>query len=101
MIQRQYNISYEVSYVLGKDDRLESIELISTSGTHTRLTRDKILGILFNEEEKEKMKKLMLVIALASRHEWKKFYETMKADKEMFPVIHALWQETLEELKTE
>ncbi len=101
MIQRQYNISYEVSYVLGKDDRLESIELISTSGKHTRLTRDKILRLLFDEEEKEKMKKLMLVIALSSKHEWKKFYETMKADKEMFPVIHALWQETLEELKTE
>ncbi len=101
MIQRQYNISYEVSYVLGEDDRLESIELMSTSGKHTRLTRDKMSRLLFDEEEKEKMKKLMLVIALSSKHEWRKFYETMKDDKEIFPVIHALWQETLEELKTE
>ena len=101
MIQRQYNISYEVSYVLGEEDKLESIEIISTTGKHTWLTREKVLTIWKDEENKERLKKLMLVIATASRSEWRTFYKTAKKDKEIFPVIHDVWQETLEELKTE
>ena len=101
MIQRQYNISYEVSYVLDWDDKLESMELLSVSGKHTKLTRNQIFNVLINEETRERMKKIMLVIALASKHEWKKFYEIMQKDKEIFSVIRALWQETLDELKME
>ena len=99
MIQRQYNISYEVSYVLDWDDKLESMELLSVSGKHTKLTRNQIFNVLINEETRERMKKIMLVIALASKHEWRMFYEVIRKDKEIFPIIHALWQETLDELK--
>lgn len=93
---KKYNVSYEARCEFTKNGKLKGLELSSISGKHTWLPREKILQT--GEEEKEILKRIMQVIAIASLQEWKIFYEAIKKDEEIFPIVKQTWQEVLQDL---